>query len=103
MSELFPLNTAAGGVEMIKRTVPRVTELVEMWGNYLEFWAQTGGMDEATPEEIEQAHDVVQARADEILGGSAGVATAAYSNLALAAAKDLRQQAFSVESGELDG
>lgn len=97
MSELFPLNTAAGGVEMIKRQIPRVTELVDMWGNYLEFWAQTGGMDEATPEEIEQAHDAVQARAEEILGGFA--LAPAYSNLALAAAKDLRREAFSIEAG----
>jgi hypothetical protein len=103
---LFPINTAAGTIEYMRPVIPRLPELVDMWSNYLEFWAQTGGMDEADSEELERAHWQIQERAIEILSESAPSdlpIAHAWSNMALAAAQDIRREAFVTEAGEPHG
>lgn len=102
---LFPLNTALGAIEYMGPRIPRLHELVDLWANYLEYWAQTGGMDVAGPDELEQAHQAVQRRAEDIISESVPndlQMIPAYSNMALAAAQELRQQAFSAEPGEVN-
>lgn len=106
MSErLFPMNTALGTIEYMRPVIPRLPEIVDLWSDYLEYWAQTGGMDEAGDDELEQAHQAVQSRTREILLESTPNAlsfTPAYSNMALAAAQDLRQRSFSADPGEVN-
>lgn len=102
---LFPLRTSSGTIELMRPTIPRLHELVDLWSDYLEYWDQTGGIDEAGSAELEQAHQAVQRRAEEILLESAPddlPVAYAWSNIALASAKEIRQQVFSTEPGEVN-
>lgn len=102
------LRTAIGTIEFIGRNTPRMDELVDGWANYLEFWARTGGIDEAGYEELEEAHHAMQKRTKEILI-EAGMANPyeplvqACSNTALAAAQELRDRTFNADSGGING
>ncbi|MBI4033850.1 hypothetical protein HY379_02515 [Candidatus Saccharibacteria bacterium] len=100
MPEKIAYNSPIRGVEAFTRVCPRYPELVDLWANYLEFWDRNGGLDNVTPEEIEQAHEVIIKRAEEVLVDYPGdVANAgAHSNLAQHAAQEIRRH--SLEFGE---
>jgi hypothetical protein len=80
--------------------LPHLFELVDLWADYLEFWDRSGGLDNATQEELNRAYNTIKARAEEHYPNDVKIAIA-YTNLALHTARGIRTQSLQADPGEL--
>ncbi len=92
--------------ERVYLALPHLEKLVELWADHLEFWDRSGGLDNATQEELDQARDSIKAKAEKILEehypGDISIVEA-HVNLALHTAIGMRKEAALVSLGDFDG